>query len=80
MGLHYSSQFQPPCSSEIENCITQHRSILVMPNHCLKLLNIRNVTDKPGIVEKAVCLLTAPNLKCPFLGTLVYFDKNIPVS
>jgi hypothetical protein len=62
-GFYYSSQFQPPYNSEIENCIIQNRSIVVMikimPNHCLKLFNIRNVTDNPGIVEKAVYLITA---------------------
>jgi len=44
------------------------------------LFNIINVTDNPVIVEKAVYLITASNLECQFLGTLVYFYKNIPVS
>jgi hypothetical protein len=54
--------------------------IKIMPKHCLKLFNIRNVTDNPGIVEKTVYLATASNLQCQFLGMLPYFDKNIPVS
>jgi hypothetical protein len=82
--MGFSFQFHPPYSNEIENCVTQHRSIVIMiktmPKLCSKLLNIRNVTDNAEIVGIAVYLVTASNVKCQFLGTLVYFYKNIPVS